>query len=191
MRRLTLVALLLVAMAPGSPAFAHTGFGNLSGAGFGAGFVHPLGGLDHILAMVAVGLLGVGLGGRAIWGLPLTFLATMAVGALLGITGGYLRLVEIGIALSIIVFGALAALQRPMPLVAAMVIVGGFAIFHGHAHGAEAPATAAPALFALGFVLATGILHALGVAAGLANRPLMRAGGAAIAAIGTFVLVAG
>lgn len=199
MRRFTPLALLLAtALLTAPPAFAHTGLAGLSGAGLTAGFSHPLGGLDHILAMVAVGLIGVGLGGRAIWLLPCTFMGMMVAGGFLGMMGVHLPLVEIGIAFSIITFGALVALQLRMPLTAAMVVVGGFAVFHGHAHGTEAPETAAPMLYALGFALATGILHAIGVTAGLATRtyaaayrPLMRAGGAAIAAVGVLILLAG
>lgn len=144
---------------------AHTGIGNT--VGFGYGFSHPFGGLDHLLAMVAVGLVAARLGGRALWLVPGSFAAMMAVGGMLGIAGFDLPLVELGIALSVIVLGLLVALQSPLPIALAMGLAGFFALFHGHAHGAEMPADAPGLGYALGFMLATAILHAIGIATGL------------------------
>ena len=143
---------------------AHTGIGAISG--FGQGFAHPLGGLDHILAMVAVGLFAINLGGRAMWLVPAAFVAMMAVSGMLGIGGVAVPFVEIGIALSVIVLGLAVALQWSIPISAAMVLVGFFAIFHGHAHGAEMPVSGAGLPYAIGFVSATALLHAIGLGFG-------------------------
>lgn len=121
-------------------ALAHTGVGDT--AGLVHGFLHPMGGLDHVLAMLAVGVLAALLGGRALILVPLSFVAMMAVGFVLGLGGVALPLVELGIALSVIVIGAAAAWGGRLPVAAAMSLVGAFAIFHGHAHGAEMPADA-------------------------------------------------
>ncbi|MDY8110521.1 HupE/UreJ family protein [Fulvimarina sp. 2208YS6-2-32] len=147
-------------------AFAHTGGGEASG--FLHGFGHPVGGLDHVLAMVGVGILAFVLGGRALWLVPAAFVAMMVVGFALGINLVDLPMVELGIALSIVVIGGAAALGRSLPLGLAMALVGVFAIFHGHAHGTEMPANSGGLTYALGFVLATALLHAAGVLASLA-----------------------
>lgn len=154
-------------------AFAHSGHGDT--AGLLHGFMHPLGGLDHVLAMVAVGVFAFVLGGRALCLVPLSFVGMMAVGFLLGVGGIELPFVELGIALSSVVIGGAAALGRPMPAAGAMALVGVFAVFHGHAHGAEMPVDATGLEYALGFVAATALLHAAGIAAatvvaGLAGR---------------------
>ena len=128
--------------------------------------MHPLGGLDHILAMVTVGVLAWQLGGRAIWLLPASFLALMVVGGVLALAGGSLPWVEVGIAASVIVFGIMITLGTKAPLALAMGIVGLFAVFHGHAHGTEMPITASGAAYGAGFVLATALLHAAGIALG-------------------------
>jgi urease accessory protein len=148
-----------------SAAQAHTGVGGT--VGFGHGFGHPFSGLDHILAMVAVGLFAVNLGGRAMWLVPASFVSMMAAGGMLGIAGVNVPFVEIGIALSVMVLGAAVALRCNVPVVAAMALVGFFAIFHGHAHGAEMPADASGLAYAIGFTLATAILHAAGIGLGL------------------------
>jgi urease accessory protein len=147
-------------------ALAHPGHGAATGAE--AGFLHPLMGADHILAMVAVGLLAALRGGRALWALPLAFLTLMSVGAGLGMAGVALPYAETGIALSIVVFGlaAIVGLRAPVALLAALV--GVFAVFHGHAHGAEMPETASGLSFGLGFLAATALLHAAGLGLGLA-----------------------
>ncbi len=158
-------------------------------AGFASGFQHPLSGWDHILAMVAVGLWGAQLGAPAIWVLPVTFPMMMAFGGFLGLVGMPLPGVEVGIALSAIVLGLAVLLEWRPKLALAMAIVGVFAIFHGYAHGSElAPGTSALA-YSLGFVVATGCLHGVGIALGVAHqRP---AGRRVVRAAGAFVLAAG
>ncbi len=155
---------LAAALVP-SVAFAHTGHGDT--VGFTAGFGHPIGGLDHVLAMVMVGVFAFQLGGRAMWLVPATFVLVMAAGGALGMAGVEVPFVETGIAVSIIVLGAVVAFGLSAPVAAAMALVGLFAIFHGHAHGAEAPETAAGAAYAAGFMLATALLHAAGVGFGV------------------------
>jgi urease accessory protein len=147
-----------------SPAFAHT-FG-AAGSGFAEGFVHPFLGVDHLLAMVAVGLWSAALGGRARWVVPAAFVAAMAFGAALGMAAVPLPSVELGIALSVLVFGLLIGFGARLPLPAGLALVALFALFHGHAHGAEAPTAAAPALYMLGFALATASLHLAGLGLG-------------------------
>ncbi len=177
-RVLVLVGALLVS----GSAVAHPGHG--LAIGFNHGFMHPLSGLDHILAMVAVGLLAVQLGGRALWALPATFVGVMILGAVDAHLGVTLPLVEPGIVGSVIVLGGLLALNARLSLTASMTIVGLFALFHGYAHGIETPASAGGLAFGLGFVLATMLLHASGIAAGLCARRLapswLQVGGAAI-----------
>lgn len=184
---------LLLALVP-TAAFAHPGHGEA--IGFMAGFMHPMGGLDHILAMVAVGVFAFVLGGRALFLVPLSFVGMMIVGFLLGIGHVDLPFVELGIALSSIVIGAAAAWGKPMPVAAAMSLVGVFAIFHGHAHGAEMPTSEGGLEFALGFVAATAILHIAGIAAALGTarlsgrfgKPIARLAGAAFAIGGVGIL---
>ncbi|PZQ87244.1 MAG: urease accessory protein [Leifsonia xyli] len=147
-------------------ALAHTGVGDTNG--FAHGFMHPIGGVDHVLAMVAVGILAAQLGGRAIWLVPAAFVGMMVVGGAIGMSGVDIPLVEVGIALSVVVLGLAVALGMNIPLVAAMALVGFFAIFHGHAHGAEMPETASCLGYGVGFVIATALLHAAGVGIGLA-----------------------
>jgi urease accessory protein len=159
-----LLALAILFVAP-TMAFAHTGVGET--AGFFHGFEHPIGGIDHVLAMVAVGVFAFVLGGRALWLVPLSFVGMMIVGFVLGVAQVEVPFVELGIALSSVVIGAAAALGRPMPVAAAMGLVGIFAMFHGHAHGAEMPEDAGGLTYALGFVVATALLHIAGIAAAL------------------------
>ncbi len=164
MRALTsLLALTLIALP--TAVFAHTGAGDAHG--FLHGFMHPVGGIDHILAMVAVGVFAFVLGGRALILVPLSFVGMMAVGFVLGTNGVTLPYAELAIALSSIVIGGVAALGKRMPVVAAMALVGGFATFHGWAHGTEMPADAGALTYALGFVAATALLHASGIAAAM------------------------
>jgi urease accessory protein len=170
-----------------SEAFAHTAQGG--GAGFVSGFLHPIFGPDHVIAMVAVGLWGVFLGAPAIWVLPIVFQLVMAFGGVLGILHVPLPAVETGIALSAIVLGLCVAFALKPPLWTAIIIVGTFAIFHGHAHGAEMPETSDAISFALGFVITTGMLHLCGIGFGfLASWPLgafvVRAAGGLIALAG-------
>lgn len=159
-------ALLALAFAlTSTAAFAHTGHGDT--AGFVHGFMHPMGGLDHVLAMVAVGVFATVLGGSALYLVPLSFVGMMVVGFLLGAGGVDLPFVELGIALSSVVIGGAAALGRPMHVAGAMALVGSFAVFHGQAHGAEMPADASGLSYALGFIAATALLHAAGILAAL------------------------
>ncbi len=145
-------------------AFAHTGAGGTSG--FSHGFVHPFSGLDHILAMVMVGVFAWRLGGRARWMVPANFVAFMAVGGVLGVMDAGVPFVEVGIALSVVVLGAVVALDVKAPVAAAMGVAGLFAIFHGHAHGAEMPEDAGGVAYAGGFMIATAILHLAGIGSG-------------------------
>ncbi|HRW65764.1 MAG TPA: HupE/UreJ family protein [Candidatus Competibacter sp.] len=159
------------------------------------GVEHPFSGLDHILAMVAVGLWAAQLGGRALWLVPLTFVLTMAVGGALGLLGVPLPMVELGIAGSVVVLGVLVALASRLPLAVSMSLVGLFALFHGYAHGAEMAAESSALWYGLGFMLATATLHALGIGMALAAgrgvpARLVRVGGAAIAASGMLLLAA-
>ena len=144
--------------------------------GLAHGFWHPIGGIDHVLAMVAVGLFAANLGGRALWAVPLTFVAVMAVGGTLGIEQIAIPYVEAGIALSVVVLGIAVALRVQWPVAAAVALVGVFAIFHGHAHGVEMPMNASAAPYAAGFTMATALLHGAGVALGIG---LQRLGGGA------------
>jgi urease accessory protein len=157
-----LLALAILALSP-TLAFAHAGADHA--VGFIHGFAHPIGGLDHVLAMVAVGVFAYVLGGRSLWLVPLSFVAMMEVGFALGLAQFKLPFVELGIALSSIAIGAAAAMGRPMPVALAMSLVGAFAIFHGHAHGAEMPTDSSGLTYAAGFVAATALLHLSGIAA--------------------------
>jgi urease accessory protein len=170
------------------PALAHTSAADASG-GFVAGFLHPVLGWDHVVAMVAVGLWGAFLGMPAIWVLPVVFPLVMAAGGALGVAGVPLPGVETGIALSAIVLGAMVALAARPPLLVAAVAVGAFAIFHGHAHGTELPESANPIAFSLGFVVATGLLHVCGITFGLLVR--WRTGRIAVRAAGGLIGVVG
>lgn len=184
-------AVVLVLM-PSASALAHIIQGEAGG--FGQGFEHPLTGADHFLAMFAVGIWGAQMGGRAVWALPVTFPLIMTAGGIAGMLGLPLPHVELGIALSILALGsAIAFGWRPIEAVA-LILIGVFAICHGYAHGVELPSAADPADYAVGFVLATGMIHVLGVGVGLAlNKPmegrLSRALGAAIAVGGIYFLV--
>ena len=169
----------ILVLLPGA-ALAHPGH---DAGGFAHGVMHPLGGLDHVLAMVAVGLYAALLGGRALWLVPATFVGVMAIGGALGAAGYPLPYTEIGIALSVIVLGLAVALRASLPTLAAMALVGLFAIFHGHAHGAEMPADAAAVSYATGFMLATALLHGAGIAIGLAAGRLAERGGWRVAQV--------
>jgi len=162
--------------------------GDIAG-GFASGFMHPILGWDHVVAMVAVGLWGAFLGSPAIWILPVVFPLVMAFGGALGVIGVPIPAVETGIAASAVVLGAMVAFAARPPIWIAAVIVGAFAIFHGHAHGTELPDAANPLAYSVGFVLATGMLHLGGIAFGLlvrwpAGKIAVRAGGGAIALAG-------
>jgi urease accessory protein len=162
------IFLAIGASAWASPAFAHTGTG-LPG-GFLSGFFHPLTGYDHMLAMVSVGLWGAFLGRPLIIALPVIFPTVMVVGAGLAMAGVPAPPTEIGIALSVLLLGAAIAAAWRAPIWAACLIVGIFALFHGYAHGKELPSAADPIGYAVGFVLATGLLHVCGIGIGLINN---------------------
>jgi len=174
------------------PAAAHI----IQGAqgGFGSGFAHPLTGPDHFLAMFAVGLWGAQMGGRQVWTLPVTFPLIMVVGGVIGMLGVPLPAIEIGIALSILALGlAIALAWRPAEWIA-LILIAYFALCHGYAHGAELPLSVDPADYAIGFVLATGMIHLFGIGVGLGlNKPvggrLARALGALIGVGGVYFLV--
>jgi urease accessory protein len=188
MKRFLLCLLLFV---PGL-VFAHAPEG--AGGGFLTGFLHPIMGFDHLVAMVAVGLWGAFLGDRALWILPIVFPSIMAVGAALGIVGLEIPLVEFVIALSGVVLGASIALRFKAPLAIAMVLVGIFAIFHGYAHGTEMPGQISAITYGAGFVIGTGLLHLAGIAIGFATRLprgelLVRGCGGVISVIGLTYLV--
>ena len=162
--------------------------------GLASGFTHPIFGLDHVVAMVAVGLWGAFLGQPAIWLLPVLFPVVMAFGGLLGIAGVPIPAVETGIAASALALGAMVALALRPPLWVAAALVGAFAIFHGHAHGTELPQAMNPLAYGVGFVVATGVLHLSGIALGLLARwpagvRAVRVGGGAIACAGIYFLV--
>jgi urease accessory protein len=159
------ITLLFVATFLSTSAMAHTGIGDTHG--FVHGFMHPVSGVDHIMAMFAVGLLAANWGGRAIYFLPLSFLAMMTVGGILGLNAVEIPMVELGISASLVVFGLALVLNISLPLIAGMGIIGFFALFHGHAHGSEMPADISGLDYAGGFLIATSVLHAVGVGLGL------------------------
>ncbi len=172
-------------------AFAHVD----PGAAYGllTGLAHPFSGPDHVLAMIAVGLWGAQLGVPAIWILPVAFPLVMAMGGMLGFLGVPIPGVEYGIAASAIVLGAAVAFEVRPSLVIAALVVGSFAIFHGHAHGTEMPPGQSALLYSMGFVIATGCLHAVGIGIGtvhrrLWGRQLLRGAGTVVAAGGIFFL---
>jgi len=176
-------------LAPGA-AFAHPGLDHIHGVA--SGFVHPFGGIDHVLAMVAVGVFAAQLGGRAIWLVPLAFVGTMAAAGALGMAGYSIPYVETGIALSVLAIGAAIALRLHVPTMAAMAAAGLFAIFHGQAHGAEMPPSLSGLAYGLGFVAATSLLHGIGIGGfTLIARPQSQAGSIAVRLIGAAAAFAG
>jgi len=189
LKRLGLLSLLLL------PTFAHAHVGVGDTSGFSHGFGHPLGGMDHLLAMLAVGLWAAQTGGRALWAVPLTFVGVMAAGGALGMAGVHLPMVETGILLSVLTLGVFIAAAVRLPLAASMLIVGLFALCHGHAHGAEMPETAAGLAYGAGFVLATALLHAAGIGLGIgiqkaATPKFVRVAGGVIALGGAYLWLA-
>lgn len=183
--------LLLIALFP-ALAHAHVGVGQANG--LLPGLAHPITGLDHICAMVAVGLWAAQRGGRALWLVPLTFVSVMAVGGLLGMAAISLPFVEQGVLASVLVLGVLIAAAVRLPLVMSVVIVALFALFHGHTHGTEMPVTASGFVYGLGFMLATVALHLGGIGIGLAARRagtglVVRYAGGAIAACGLYLCI--
>jgi urease accessory protein len=188
LQAMTLVVFMLLCA---ESAFAHSQKGQA--VGFLTGFRHPISGLDHVLAMVAVGLWGAQLGAPAVWVLPVAFPMVMAFGGMLGLIGIPLPGTEYGIALSAILLGAAIMFEVRPPLALAALLVGFFAIFHGHAHGTELPTGQSALLYSMGFVIATGCLHALGIGIGTVHRwawgqKLLRAAGVLVAVGGTFFM---
>jgi urease accessory protein len=153
--------LLILTLLP-NQAFAHVGIGEASG--WAHGMLHPFLGLDHLCAMLAVGLWAKQLGGRAVWCVPLTFVCVMVLGGLLGIASIPLPFIEAGILLSLLVLGLLIAAAIQLPFFVCVVIVAIFALFHGYAHGVEMPQSMSGLTYALGFMLSTTVLHAIGIA---------------------------
>jgi urease accessory protein len=191
MTRISRIALTAAAVfAATGTAQAHTGLAHTSS--FTAGFTHPIGGTDHVLAMVAVGLLAAIAGGRALWLLPLSFVGTMMAGGAIGLSGANLAGAETAIALSVLVFGAMVAWQKAIPTAAAATIVALFALFHGFAHGTEMPLSASGFAYSAGFVAATALLHGAGIGLGVimakATRHMTTAAGGALALAGLGLL---
>jgi urease accessory protein len=192
MKKILALAAAAAALAP-SLAQAHAG---LHMEGFGGGLLHPFSGLDHLLAMTAIGFWAATLGGRALWIVPAAFVGVMTIGAVFGVQGVPLPAVEQGIAFSVVALGLLIGFEVKIPVAAAALVVGLFAIFHGHAHGAEMPAMASPLGYGVGFVLATATLHAVGVGFGalrarLGGAFVSRLAGAALAMTGVYIAFAG
>jgi urease accessory protein len=189
--KLPVVFITMLLLLSGNPAFAHVEQGQA--AGFIIGLEHPWSGLDHVLAMIAVGLWGTQLGNPALWLLPVTFPIVMSVGAMAGLLGLPLPGIEIGIAFSAILLGIMVFGEARPGLVTAALLVGFFAIFHGYAHGTELPPGQSGLLYSMGFVVGTGCLHALGIALGLAyhwpkGRLALRGMGGVIATMGVVFL---
>jgi urease accessory protein len=183
MLRKTTTALAILLAAP--LALAHGEGVHTHGAGLIAGLAHPFSGLDHLLAMVAVGLWAAQQRGQALWALPSSFIAAMGLGAALGLSGVALPAIEAGIALSVLVLGLLVALQSRWGLPVACAATGMFALFHGAAHGLEMPLAASPWGYGLGMLAATALLHAAGVLAGVKTRAVwLRLAGAAVSITG-------
>jgi len=169
--------------------YAHDG-SNVPFGGFLSGLVHPVLGYDHLLAMLSVGILSAQIGGRAMWTVPATFVSVMALGGALGLVNIGLTSTELGIAASLVLLGLIIAAERKLPILLAMAGVGFFAIFHGYAHGSEMPTTAEPALYALGFLTGTALIHIAGVVIGdiakhyERGKVILRVGGGLIAMVG-------
>jgi urease accessory protein len=165
MRRAILTTLIAAVVFVPTIAVAHTGHGDT--AGLVHGFIHPITGIDHVLAMVAVGALAAQLGGRALWLVPLSFVSAMALGGTLGMAGIPFPFGEFGVALSVIVLGLAIALPLRLQTPPAVAVAGLLALFHGYVHGAEMPADASALYYTVGFIGATTMLHATGIGVGL------------------------
>ncbi len=189
-----LIATVAMLLAP-SVAFAHSGHGE--GGSLVAGFIHPFNGIDHLLAMTAVGLFAAHVGGRALCAVPATFVAVMALGGIFGTAGVSLPFSETAIVLSVLVFGSVILSGITPPALAAMVLVGIFAIFHGYAHGSEMPVDSVGILYGAGFMVATTLLHGFGIMLGLSirwfdevpRRRVMQACGITIGLIGAGLII--
>jgi urease accessory protein len=186
----SLMTILLLVAVP--PLAAHTTGGAVGGLGSGLG--HPFIGVDHLLAMLAVGMWAYQLGGSSVWKVPLAFVLTLLVGASIGLTGLSLPFIEPVIAASVMVFGLLIAMRSRVAPVLASMLVALFALFHGYAHGIEMPLAATPLTYVAGFSLATIGLHGLGVMfAYVIHRTthtmLLRVGGFGLAGTGLVLLL--
>jgi urease accessory protein len=168
---LSLFSCFLLLLLP-TTAFAHVGAGTTSR--FAHGFNHPIAGLDHLLAMVAVGLWAAQIGGRAVWAVPATFVLVMGMGGILGMSHVGLPLVEQGILGSVLILGVLIAAAVRLPLMASVAIVALFALCHGHAHGTEMPDSISGLSYGLGFILATSLLHFSGLGLGMMIQKFSR-----------------
>jgi urease accessory protein len=191
LRNFRCLPLVIAGLALPQAAFAHEQVG--VGGGLVSGFLHPLTGIDHLIAMVAVGIWGAQLGAPAIWVLPITFPLVMAIGGVLGILHVPLPMPEVMIALSALILGAAVAVRVRLPFAAAAAVVAVFAIFHGYAHGAELPKSADPLAYGVGFVVSTGLLHLCGITIGTLTRwpageRLIQGLGVVIALLGGYFL---
>ena len=187
MSRLKFLWIVLASLFVSETVLAHTGEG-ITG-GLMSGFLHPVAGLDHVTAMVAVGILGAFLGRPAIWVLPVVFPLVMTIGGVLGLLGVSISYIEVGIAVSSIVLGLMILFALKPPLLIAAIIVAAFAIFHGHAHGTELPKAANALAYSVGFVVSTGLLHLVGIGIGELIR--WPAGQIVARAIGGVIAIAG
>jgi len=191
--RISSIATLFIVLFLPTLALAHSELGAAGSTGFITGMLHPVTGLDHVIAMVAVGLWGAQLGKSALWVLPVAFPMIMAFGGAAGAIGIGLPGVEVGIALSGLFLGVMVLFNVRMSLWAALIPVSIFAVFHGHAHGTEMPGFSVPLLYAAGFVIATGLLHLCGIAIGMlwnwsVGQWVVRGSGAFIAVLGAYFL---
>jgi urease accessory protein len=193
MNRIVAALAVLAASLASGMAEAHT-FG-ADAAGLAQGVAHPFGGLDHLLAMIAVGLWATQLGGRALWAVPAAFVTMMAAGAAIGWAGVPVPGVEPAIALSLLALGLVVTAATRLPVALGAALVGVFALFHGHAHGSELPAAASVLAYGGGFIAATALLHGVGLVLGLATRRhfawVVRLGGAGVAAAGIILMITG
>ncbi|MBN8571729.1 MAG: HupE/UreJ family protein [Ignavibacteria bacterium] len=186
----TKILLLFALLFSSTNLFAHPLLGTQSG--FSNGFFHPLSGLDHILAMLAVGIWAAQMGGKAKWIIPITFVGLMSVGGVLGMNNINLPFAEIGILVSVVVLGVLILAGVKLPMLVSSVLVGVFALCHGHTHGTELPAAASGVMYAAGFALTTIVLHLSGIGFGtavnkIANEKIVKFSGAMIAIAGLFL----
>ena len=193
MNRFSVLMPVVIAMLAVWPEIAVAHVESGQAGGFLSGLSHPVSGLDHVLAMIAVGLWGAQLGRPALWLLPVAFPIMMAFGGMLGLVGMPLPGVEVGIAVSGVVLGALILGEIKMPILGAVVVVAFFAVFHGHAHGTELQPGQNAMLYSLGFVIMTGLLHGVGIGIGLlhrwdSGRVVLRGAGAVVMAGGLYFL---
>lgn len=173
-------------------AFAHTGVGNTTG--LASGFSHPIGGLDHLLAMIAVGIWAALMGDKATWVVPSVFVLLMLLGGILGVSGIKVPFTEIGVLASVIILGLFISAKIKTPVFISSLVVGLFAIFHGHAHGTEMPLASEPISYCFGFTMVTILLHIVGIAIGLsfnkwASEKSFRLAGASVTLFGIYLLV--